>query len=102
METPEKRIKTPTKVPARPRKRRRETLGEKSLAFFNELIQREDDGVIKNYYVCKLCGKERCGTNSTNLSSHLFSKHRDVYVQHIGTVKESTHVKRLKLLQNCV
>lgn len=101
METPENRIKTPTKVPGRPRKRKRETLGEKSLAFYSELIQREEDGVIKNYYVCKLCGKERCGTNSTNLSSHLFNKHRDIYVQYIGLVKESIHVKRLKLLQNC-
>lgn len=102
METPKKINSASTKPPRRPRKRKRETLGEKSLEFYNKLIQREEDGVLKDYYACKLCGKERCGTNPANLATHLLNKHRDIYERHIGSVKESIPVKRLKLLHNCV
>lgn len=105
METPEKTNKTPTKLPKRPRKRRyakHETIAEKSLPYFDQTTERLENGVSKVYYGCQLCGKEICGNNLTNLGSHLLNKHRDVYVQHIGSVKESIHIKRLKLLQNCV
>lgn len=105
MSTPEKRLKTPVKLSGTPRKRKQskqETISDKSFQFFHDKIQREEDGVLKDYYECRRCGKQICGSNPSNLASHLYYKHRDVYQNHIGKLKESIPVKRLKLLQNCV
>ena len=105
MQTPEKTVKTPNKPPVAPRKRKQakqETIGDKSIPFFHDKIQREENGVMKDYYECRECGKNVCGSTTSNLGSHLFHKHRDIYMEHVGKVKESIPVKRLKLLQNCV
>lgn len=105
MQTPEKVLKTSIQPPKTPRKRKRakqETIGDKSLPFYEEKIQRDENGILKDYYKCRQCGKELCGTTQSNLSSHLYTHHRDIYQNHIDKLKESVQVKRLKLLQNCV
>lgn len=112
MQTPEKLLKTlNSKIPAKPRKRKcpkQATVGDKSLSFF-DLACKEDEengeesgGILKFYYDCKLCGKRINGKNLCNLGSHLFTTHREIYVEHIGDVEESIPVERLRLLQNCV
>lgn len=101
--SPQKR-KLQTPGSSRKKKSKVETIGEKSLQFFNnkEPVKRMENGVLKDYYECKECKKQICGTTLSNLGSHLYTSHPEIYRKHIGKVKESIPIQRLRLLQNCV
>lgn len=55
----------------------------------------------KEIWVCKLCSQNLVGTNNANLTSHLKSKHLDIY-QSICEGDALIAYKRQKLLFNCV
>lgn len=76
--------------------------GNKALQFFDGPITRVENNVPNIYYTCKICKKDRCGNNISNLASHLASVHEKIYIENIGEIEDSIEIKRLKLLQNCV
>lgn len=76
--------------------------GNKALPFFDGPITRVENNVPNLYYTCKICKKDRCGNNISNLASHLASKHEQIYEENIGEIEDSIEIQRLKLLQNCV
>lgn len=87
------------------RKRKHETLTEKSLSYFEEIDEKLNDcgtpSKKKKTHRCNLCNYDFNGSNKWNLTSHLQTKHPDVFSQLSGGKFEPTSIRRLKLLQNC-
>lgn len=79
------------------------SIGVLSRPYFEPPYKLEANGVLTDWYKCRLCAKDINGTKLYNLGSHLERKHGDIYFEKIRPrKKEPLEVKRLRILLNAV
>lgn len=99
--TPQEQLPTTPQKTPRKRKRAENSLATKALEHF-EIISVEDfSQELNKTHICRHCNGKINGAKEWNLAQHLNKCHVDIYEQITG-LKDSSEVKRLKFLQNCV
>lgn len=100
--TPKKEKPSAKRHPFTPQTPRKKGLYDEYMKYFEFHSEEEVQDTIKKLYTCQICLRQRNGTKSSNLLSHLQHMHADVYKQIIDAQETPPEVLRLELLQNLV